>query len=587
MRLSSYYVYKNIMKNKNAIKRFKTGADIVYDKLIEKNVKDVFIYSGGSIMPLIDKLYNSPINYYVNTNELNTGMSAVGYSKSSNNTGICMVTSGPGLTNIITPILDANNDSTPLIVFSGQVGKNAMGTNAFQEAPSVELTKPITKLSYCVKDVNELPSVLDYAFYIANDKKKGPVHIDLPKCVLNDIFKNEKKILFEKEKNNKIDKIKLKKVSDIINCSNKPILYIGQGCNDDYELLRQFAITANIPVTSTIHGCGIFDEHHPLSMRWCGMHGSAFSNYAIQESDCIIAIGSRFDDRTTGLVSKYAPKAKNIIHVNIEKSEIKKVVASNYNFNCSSKEFLENILLFTKYNKRYHWTKYCNKLKSDYPFDYTKKRENIRMEYALEEVYKQTLGKDVLFTTGVGNHQMQAYQFILSQYPKKILSSGSLGVMGAGLPYAIGSQIANPNKLIINLDGDSSFNMTLNDLKTIKEYNLPIKIIVFNNSTQMMVNIWEKLFFNERYTATINNNNPDYCKLAESFGIKSIYCNNEIDIPEKIKNLINYNGPMLLELKIDKNICLPLVGPGKALDDMVLFDDYHKKNIELDGLAPS
>ena len=588
MRFSTYEIYKSIIKNKNIINRFKKGADIIYDKLIEKNVKDVFIYSGGSIMPLIDKLYKSPINYYVNSNELNTGLSAVGYSKSSNKTGICFVTSGPGLTNILTPILDATNDSTPLIVLSGQVGKEAIGTNAFQEAPSVELTKPITKWSYCVKDVNELDSVMEYAFYIANDKKKGAVHIDLPKCVLNDFFQSEKKIHIEKEKPKTLNYLKLKKVAAIINCSNKPILYIGQGCNDDYKLLREFAIQANIPVTTTIHGCGIFDEHHPLSMRWCGMHGSASSNFAIQESDCIIAIGSRFDDRTTGNVKYYAPNAKNIIHVNIEKNEIKKVVDSNYNFNCSSKEFLENILLLSRYNKRTSWIKYCNNLKQKYPFKYSYNRENIRMEYALKEIYKQTLGKDVLFTTGVGNHQMQAYQFILSEKPKKILSSGSLGVMGAGLPYSIGSQIANPSKLIINLDGDSSFNMTLNDLKTIKEYNLPIKIIVFNNSTQMMVNIWEKLFFSKRYTATVNNNNPDYCKLAESFGIESLFCNNETELGEKIKKLIEYNGPMLLELKIDKNICLPLVGPGKALDDMILFDDYHKNNtIELNGFVPS
>ena len=585
MRLLNHTIMNNIINNS---KKIITGSDIIYNFLYNKKIKDVFIYSGGSIMPLIDKLYNSPINYYVNTNELNTGLSAVGYSKSSNRTGICMVTSGPGLTNILTPILDATNDSTPLIVFSGQVGKAAMGTNAFQEAPSVELTKPITKWSYCVKNVNELPSVLENAFFIANDKKKGAVHIDLPKCVLNDTYSFYTKVYIEENKKQEINIEQIKTVSDIINNSKKPILYIGQGCMDAYKLLREYAIKSNIPVTTTIHGCGIFDEHHPLSMRWCGMHGSAFSNYAIQESDCIIGIGSRFDDRTTGLVSKYAPNAENIIHVNIEESEIKKVVDSNYNFHCSSKEFLQNILPFTKYNPRTDWIQYCNDLKQKYPFKYTYKRENIRMEYALKEIYKQTLDKDVLFTTGVGNHQMQAYQFILSEKPKKILSSGSLGVMGAGLPYAIGSQIANPHKLIINLDGDSSFNMTLNDLKTIKEYNLPIKIIVFNNSTQMMVNIWEKLFFNERYTATINNNNPDYCKLANSFGIKSIFCENEIEIGEKIKELIEYNGPMLLELNIDKNICLPLVGPGKALDDMILFDEYHKNNkIELNGLAPS
>ena len=581
-----------------------SGGRILYDSLIRNNVKDVFVYSGGSVMPLIDSLYKSDINYFVNSHEQNTGHSATGYAKSSDRTGVCMVTSGPGITNMITPILDAKNDSTPLVVFSGQVSLEALGKNSFQEAPSVMLTQHITKWSHQIKDIHEIESVVDRAFSIANEGKKGPVHIDIPKCIsyqnyepkLSEMYRKQN-IKTESTNNMFICEEKIKHVADIINKSKQPIIMLGQGCYGASSLLGHFAVLSDIPVASTIHGCGIFDENHDLSLRWCGMHGSAAANYAIQQSDLIIALGSRFDDRTTGNINYYAPeaiKASNngtggIIHVNIEKKELNFVVESDYNFNTDCSLFLKSIIPFIKSRKRNTWTTHISSLKSKYPFLLKKDKKNLHMEDVLDVFNTKTQDKNVIFTAGVGNHQMQAYQFIKSQYPKKIISSGSLGVMGTGLPYSIGTQIANPDKLVIDIDGDSSFNMTLNDLKTIKEYKLPIKIVVMNNNAQMMVSVWEQLYFGERYTATLNNNNPDYASLARSFGIRGIRCNNRKYLEETITHIIEYDGPILCEFQIEKDICLPLVGPGNALDDMLLPEEQNYKKIYnlSNGLAPS
>ena len=570
-----------------------TGGQIIYRKLLDNNVKDAFIYSGGAVMPIIDAFYKGSINYFVNSHEQSCGHAATGYAKTTNKTGVAIVTSGPGLTNMLTPILDANNDSTPLIVLSGQVPRKAIGTDAFQEAPAVELTKPATKWSYQIQNIEEIPRVLDKAFFIANDKKKGAVHIDIPKDISSSYLDREYESFIppEDEKVN-INESELKLAAKIINKSKKPVLYIGQGCNNCYQLVRLLASKGNIPVSTTIHANGVYDERDSLSLRWCGMHGSPISNYSIQESDCIIAIGSRFDDRTTGELEKYAPKAieagrnktGGIIHVNIEESEINKVLNTDYNFNCDASYFINKILPYIEFNKRSEWIKIIKDRKEKYPFTYTESDDsNLNLEKVLEVMNKKTINRDCIFTTGVGNHQMQTYQYIYSKFPKKIISSGSLGVMGAGLPYAIGAQIANPNKLVIDVDGDSSFNMTMNELKTISQYNLPIKIAIMNNSAQMMVTTWERLFFNERYTATIYDSNPSYVDLAKSFKINSIKCDNNDNLEDKIEEFINSDGPMLCEFKIKRDMCLPLVAPGKALDEMIL----NNENTKLSGMAPS
>ena len=578
-----------------------SGGSIIYKALRKNNVTDMFIYSGGSVMPLIDSLYKSKINYFINTHEQNTGHSATGYAKSSNKTGVCMVTSGPGITNMITPILDAKNDSTPLVVFSGQVSQEAQGLNSFQEAPAVELTRQVTKWSYQITDIYEMESVVDEAFRIANDKKKGPVHIDIPKCVSYQDYNPSLSVNNFKQnikQNMKDYKNKIQQVAAVINRSKKPIIIVGKGCSNATNYLTEFVNKSNIPVTSTIHGCGIYDENKELSLRWCGMHGSAAANYAIQDSDLIIALGSRFDDRTTGKISEYAPEAfkaseqgrGGIIHVNIEESELDFVVNSDYNFDMDCELFLKQIMPHISYTKKTEWINNIKNLKQTYPFVIKTDDTKLHMEDVINEFNTATKDKKVTFTTGVGNHQMQTYQFIKSQYPNKVISSGSLGVMGVGLPYAIGVQIANPNNMVILIDGDSSFNMTLSDLKTIKEYNLPVKIAIMNNSAQMMVTVWEELYFEGRNTATINNNNPCYTTLANSFGIKSILCDNRSNLVETIDQFVNYkDGPILCEFKIERDICLPLVGPGCSLDDMILpKEQMGSNNINLTkGLAPS
>ena len=618
-------VFRRFYTNKPQIK----AGQILYNKLIEQKVSDVFMYSGGSVMPLIDSFYQGKIKYYVNNHEQNCGHAATGYAKTCNKNvpGVVLVTSGPGITNMITPMLDATNDSTPLVVISGQVPKMAMGTNAFQEAPATEISKHVTKWSHCVNNINEFQEMLDKAFYIAMDKKQGAVHLDIPKCVASNmldidtyennkiIINNSKEIMshvsnFEKcHDSNYINKA-IDEAIDVINNSDKPILYLGQGCADSFRELRKFAINGNIPVTSTFHGCGIMSEDHYLSLQWCGMHGNAAANYAIQEANCIIALGSRFDDRTTGLVSSYAPKAfeayqkgtGGIIHVNIEPSEIGKVVDSHYNLNISCQEFLQRGLKNIKHHQRSKWFSFIDGLKNKYQFgekmlknnlniDSDENKDKLHMEQVIHHIGKKTeyLSKnnELIITTGVGNHQMQTYQYIYSHYPKKIISSGSLGVMGCGLPYAIGAQIANPNKTVLLIDGDSSFNMTLGDLKTIVEHKLPIKIALMNNDAQMMVTIWEKLFFDERYTATLNKRNPDFVNLAKSYGLEALSCSNISNLEEILDNFLNYHGPILCEFKIEKGICLPLVGPGKALDDMILPENYDTKIKIMDGMAPS
>jgi len=584
-------------------KLINSGGRIFYNSLKNNNVRDVFIYSGGSVMPLIDSLYKGSINYFVNSHEQNCGHAATGYAKTSDRTGVCIVTSGPGITNMITPLLDAKNDSTPLVVFSGQVSLNALGTNAFQEAPAIELTNHVTKWSYQIKDIYDMEGAIDEAFNVANNGKPGSVHIDIPKCVsyqlYNDIFKKKYVSGFsDKLRSHAYNIDNIKELSTIINNSEKPILYIGQGCKDSYEALRTFAIESNIPVTTTIHGCGIFDESHPLSLRWCGMHGNAAANYGLQSADTIIAIGSRFDDRTTGNISKYAPCAfkahsegkGGIIHVNINHEELGFVVDSHYNINTKSDIFFESINPYIEYKERSSWLNYLNYIQHQYPFEYKSSTSVLHMEHVLSELslctekYTKDTGKSMHITTGVGNHQMQSYQFIKSSLPKTIISSGSLGVMGAGLGYSIGAQIANPDALVIDIDGDSSFNMTMSDLKTIKEHNLPVKIAIMNNNAQMMVTIWEQLFYEERYTATLNKHNPDYGIIAEGFGIASIKCTHPDQLKETIKRFINYEGPVLCEFQIEQDMCLPLVSPGCGLDEMILPG---QKVICNTGLAPS
>lgn len=586
---NSYIILQNFKKIYNRqmssnIKYFykgMTGGQIIYNKLLQNNVKDVWISTGGAVMPLVDAFYNGMINYYLPSHEQSGGHCAAGYAKVTGKPGISIVTSGPGFTNSITALTDAMNDAVPFILFSGQVPISSIGTQAFQECPSIEISKPITKWSYRVNNINELPLVIDKAFHIALSGKPGAVHIDLPKCITSKYLESES---YESESDLEYKyeyKSDYKKIVNIINNSKKAVIIAGQGVNNSYKLLRKFSKITNIPVTTTIHAMGCFDEIDELSLEFLGMHGNPSANYAVMNADLIIAIGTRFDDRITGKISTFAPKAfeayqqnkGGIIHVNINKKEINYVLNSHYNFNMDSSLFFNNIIPYLKKTDNSDWIKTINRWKIQFPFKYNK-TNNIKTQQVITELNSYLLEnniKNYYISTGVGNHQMMASQFIKWRYPRSFLTSGSLGTMGVGLPYAIGAQIAKPDSLVIDIDGDGSFNHSIHELKSVRDNNLPLKIFIMNDGTLSMVKAWEKLFYNERFTATDLKINPNYSKLAESFGIKGITCNNENEIKSTIQYALNYNGPIICDFKVEGDMCLPLVAPGKALDDMILY----------------
>ena len=585
-----------------------SGASSIYQALLHNSVKMMTVYTGGAIMPLVNE-FNKHVNYipfYVNNHEQNGGHTATGYAKATggNETGVAIVTSGPGLTNLITPMLDATNDSTPLVVLSGQVPISAMGTNAFQECPATQITKPVTKWSYCAQKNDNLFELINEAFKIANSGKKGTVHIDLPKCVLND--KNGSNNKFHDIIINKINKINeeyepkiYRNLHNIIMKSKKPILYVGKGTNNYADLLDKLANYYDIPVTTTIHANGTFNENNErLSLGFLGMHGIPAANFAIQESDLIIALGSRFDDRTTGNIKKYAPKCKDIIHVNIEQNEFNKVVRTSesrnvININQDTGNFINNLLSYAEYNKFYkiksnhEWISHLTNLKQQYAVKYNKPiNDKLNTQMVLESLNKFN-HDNTIFTTGVGNHQMMASQFLTFTQPNQFITSGSLGVMGTGLPYAIGAQIAYPNKTVIDIDGDASFNHTLGDLQTIKRYNLPIKIIIMNDGKMSMVKAWEQLFFENNYVAT-DSVNPDYELLAKSYGIKSVTVTNKLSLDDALNDMMTYKGAFLLNAIVESDLCLPLVAPGKGLDEMILLNNSDNDlNLSKSGYAPN
>eukprot|EP00932_Pfiesteria_piscicida_P020429 SRR837773.7234.p2 GENE.SRR837773.7234~~SRR837773.7234.p2 ORF type:complete len:504 (-),score=232.72 SRR837773.7234:19-1320(-) len=410
-----------------------------------------------------------------------------------------------------------------------------------------------------------------------------------------------------------MDMAEIEKAVEMINRAKRPIFYVGQGANHCPEILRSVVKKANAPVTTTCHAMGVYDERDPLSMHMLGMHGAAYANFAIQNADCIVAVGSRFDDRTTGVMNKYAPKARaaeaegtgGIIHVNIDRTTFGKVVNPTVAIWADAEHALtafEMLLKTEDTAAREAWVKQCQAWKEKHAFGYVKAPGGkIKTQQVIEatNAYVQKSGwadsKDIFVCTGVGNHQMMSCQFFRWSKPRSMITSGSLGVMGAGLPFAVGTQVANPNALTILIDGDGSFNMTNMDLQTVVRYNLPIKIAVMNDHRQQMVWIWQRLFFDGRYIS-VDNVNPDFVKLAKAWGMEAASCDNETDLPGAVEKWLNHDGPMLMEFKVVPDICLPMVAPGKALDEMILLEDreaiFGKSEEELgamkfEGLAPS
>jgi acetolactate synthase-1/2/3 large subunit len=556
----------------------KIGAQILHEMLVnDHKVDTMFGYPGGAILPMFDQLYKTPAKFILNRHEQASGHCADGYARATGKPGVCIVTSGPGATNTVTPLATAQMDSVPIVVFSGQVATKVIGNDAFQEADVTGITRPCTKWNYLIKDVRELPRIVNEAFLIASSGRPGSVLIDLPKDVqvaeCPEEVDDSPRAHVVKRRGTSLSGGSQKQVMDaaeMINRSERPVLYVGGGAisSNAWQVLRKVAEKGNIPCTTTLLGVGAFDERNPLSLHMLGMHGSAYANYAVQESDCLIAVGARFDDRVTGNLATFAPKAK-IIHIDIDPSSISKNVDVDCPVVGDARHSLEQMLPLIEHRPRKAWFEQIAAWKSRYPFRYFDDSQHAKPQYVLEEINKQTDG-DALFATGVGQHQMWAAQFIRWRFPRQMITSGGLGTMGYGLPAAMGAQLGSPGKTVIDIDGDASYLMTCYELATIAEYDIPVKVAILNNDFQGMVKQWQDLFYGRRYSQTVMKN-PNFAAMAEAFGVRGIRCEHKSDVEKTVKEMLAHKGPVVVDFFVEPNEHVyPMVPAGKGLHEMEL-----------------
>lgn len=574
----------------------KTGAEIFHQTLAELDVKCVFGYPGGAILPVFDAIYESKhFDFILTRHEQGAGHMAQGYARATGKPGVVVVTSGPGATNTVTPLQDALMDGTPIVVFSGQVATQVLGTDAFQEADIMGITRPCTKWNVQVRSVNDIARNIREAFHIATSGRPGPVLVDLPKDITAGICKsavNKQPQLLgyygqKKVAGNRVNQDgNIDEAIRLINIAKKPIIYAGGGSLHASHELGLFARQANIPVTTSLQGLGTFDERDPLSLHMLGMHGSVYANKAIQEADLIVAVGARFDDRVTGRVPDFAPEARRaaaegrggIIHIDISGKQINKIIPATVSILGDTKYNLERIVPLVTSQPRTEWHRKVQGWKARYPFRYRRSApgQPMKAQRVIEELYTQTKDhKDVLITTGVGQHQMWAAQYYRWARPNTMITSGGLGTMGFGLPAALGAKVARPDATVIDIDGDASFAMTLTEMATAAEFNIGVKVLVLNNDFQGMVKQWQDLFYEERYSAT-RMKNPNFVKFAESMHCKGIRCSDESELKDAMAEFLEAKGPVLGEFVVEKNEhCYPMVGAGRALHEMIIgdFDD--------------
>ena len=564
------------MANEKMIK----GARILLECLSRLGINEIFGYPGGAVIPIYDELYSfKEIKHYFARHEQGAVHEADGYARSTGKVGACLATSGPGATNLVTGIMTAHMDSIPLLVITGQVSSSLLGKDAFQESDIVGITVPITKNNYLVQDIKDLPRILKEAYYIASTGRPGPVLVDIPRDIqlqeipydeFNKIYEND----FTLEGYNPVyegHKGQIKMAIKMIKDSKKPLIIAGAGIlkAHAYEELKEFVEKTNIPVAMTLLGLGSFPGNHELALGMIGMHGTTYANYAANEADLIIAAGMRFDDRVTGNPQKFVPNAK-IIHIDIDPAEIGK----NKLIDVPIVGDLKNVL--TDLNEKApkvsydEWLKQIKKWKKEYSLIYRKTEDDILIpQEILSEIDKITKG-NVIVATDVGQHQMWAAQYLTFNNPYSILTSGGAGTMGFGLPAAIGAQVANPNKKVLAVVGDGGFQMTFQELMLIKEYNLPVKIFIINNSYLGMVRQWQELFHEKRYSSVNLSYNPDFIKIGEAYGIKSIQLKNKKDLKKHLKKILESDEAVLVECIVEKEENVyPMIPAGKDVSQLV------------------
>ncbi|PFH57357.1 hypothetical protein XA68_15161 [Ophiocordyceps unilateralis] len=592
----------------------KTGGEIFHEMMLRHDVKHIFGYAGGAILPVFDAIYNSKhFDFIMPRHEQGAGHMAEGYARASGRPGVVLVTSGPGATNVVTPMQDALSDGTPLVVFCGQVPTTAIGSDAFQEADVVGISRACTKWNVMVKNIAELPRRINEAFEIATSGRPGPVLVDLPKDVTAGVLRRAiptdvalpslpsaaSQAAMELSRRQLDGSIA--RAAGLINGARRPVIYAGQGVilsPGGPELLKELADKASVPVTTTLQGLGAFDELDDKALHMLGMHGSAYANMAMQSADVIVALGARFDDRVTGNIAKFAPEAKaaaaegrgGIVHFEVMPKNINKVVQATEAVEGDVAANLRRLLPQVQSRSmadRAGWFKQMAEWKRRWPlthYEHAGPGGLIKPQTVIEELSRLTADRkhSTLISTGVGQHQMWTAQHFRWRHPRTMITSGGLGTMGFGLPAAIGAKVARPEALVVDIDGDASFNMTMTELATAAQFNIAVKVIVLNNEEQGMVTQWQNLFYEDRYAHT-HQTNPDFVKLAESMRVPCRRVERPSEVEESLRWLIGTEGPAMLEVVTDKKVpVLPMVPAGSALHEFLVYDEEtDKKRREL------
>jgi acetolactate synthase-1/2/3 large subunit len=550
-----------------------TGAEIFIRSLIEEGVEIVFGYPGGAIIGVYDALVDlSDIKHVRVRHEQGATHAAEGYAKATGKPGVVIVTSGPGATNTVTGIADALMDSVPIVVFSGQVALKLIGNDAFQEADSVGITRPITKHNYLVRDVTELARTIKEAFYIATTGRPGPVLVDLPKDVMaqKTAFHYPESIEMRSYKPVVEGHIKqIRKAASLINTAKRPILYVGGGViqSNGSPELRAIAEKLQCPVTTTLHGLGSFPENNPLSLGMLGMHGTWYSNIAVHYCDVLIAVGARFDDRVTGKVEAFAPDAKKI-HIDIDPSAISKNVQVDVPIVGDVKRVLKKLIELVQPLDTKDWLQTIQQWKREHPLRY-KLTEAVRAQYVIQKLGEITKGNAIV-ATDVGQHQMWTAQFFNWMHPRTHITSGGLGTMGFALPAAVGAAFGRKDLPVISISGDGGFQMNVQELGTIAEHKIPIKMFVINNGFLGMVRQWQELFWRRRYSH-VELHNPDFVKLAEAYGCPGFRVTKASEVEETIRKAMEYkDGPVLVEFVVTKeDNVYPMIPTGQTVHEML------------------
>jgi len=578
-----------------------TGAEIVFQVLEDHGVKHIFGYPGGAVLPIYDELKNhKKIEHILVRHEQGAGHAAEGYARSTGKPGVLLVTSGPGATNAVTALTDAYMDSVPLVCITGQVPTHLIGTDAFQECDTTGITRPCTKHNWLVKDVNKLSTIMHKAFEVATSGRPGPVLVDIPKDIQ---FAKGKYIEPKKTKHKHVEKKQngkdrdINSIIELIKKSSRPIFYTGGGVINSgpkaTDLLRELVSLTGFPITSTLQGLGAYPGNDQQFLGMLGMHGTYEANNAMHDCDLMINIGARFDDRITGKIDEFSPNSKKI-HIDIDPSSINKNVSVDLAIVGDVKYVLEKLVLaikkqepdFANSNKQNisSWWSQIETWRKKNSLGFKNSNEVIKPQFAVQRLYELTKAQDVFITTEVGQHQMWAAQHYKFNRPNRWMTSGGLGTMGYGLPSAIGVQVANPDKLVIDIAGEASVLMTMQEMSTAVQYNLPIKIFILNNQWMGMVRQWQELLHEKNYSESYTAALPDFVKLAEAYGCVGIRANKPQELDEKIAEMLSVNKPVIFDCVVDKaENCYPMIPSGKAHNQMLLGEQDEEEKISDEG----